>query len=483
MKIKLPTLEQIDAELARRSLSEFMRQAWHVLEPQTPFVPNWHLEAICEHLSACSRGEITKLIINIPPGHCKSMSVCIFWPAWEWINKPYLRWMFASYAAHLSIRDSIKMRLLIESEWYQKNYGKNYQLIKTNEQLLTNDKHGFRYATSVGGVGTGERVNRVVNDDLLNTTDAESDAMKKQSIDHMKAMSTRGVPTEPFIQVLMMQRVAEDDPAGWAKEQGGWEELILPAEFEESRRARTKIGFVDPRQKDGELLWPALFPAERIKDIAETLGEYGAAAQLQQRPAPVAGGLIKVEWLKDYAQLPQILYKVQSWDTACKDKQENDYSVCITWGVGADGGIYALHRYKAKVEFPDLKMVAIDLYLSHNPVAIVVEDASSGQQLIQELQRPQPHPHRPGMRMRLPIYPIKIGTNKKARVNACTPTIKSSVYVKHSEPWYQDYAHNMAVFPNGAHDDDVDSTTLGVLWLSNNKPRQPKNVTIDLMGR
>jgi predicted phage terminase large subunit-like protein len=479
----VPSLEQIDAELARRSLREFMQQAWPVLEPQTPFVGNWHLDAVSEHLQACSRGEIEKLIINVPPGHCKSMSVCIFWPAWEWATKPHLRWIFASYAAHLSVRDSIKTRTLINSEWYQKAYGHRYQLAKTNEQLITNDKLGFRYATSIGGVGTGERVHRAINDDLLNATDARSEAMRQQATDHLQAMSTRGIPSEPFIQVLIMQRLDERDPTAWAQEQGGWEELILPAEFEIARRAKTKIGFQDPRQVDGELLWPALFPLDKIQELKKALGPYGAASQLQQRPAPIDGGLIKIEWFKDYVNLPHILYKVQSWDTAFKVKQENDYSVCTTWGVGVDGCFYLLHRYKGKVEFPELKKVMLELFLMHNPITILVEDKASGQSLIQEMQRPQIDPQNAQRRIKLPIRAVKADIDKIARVNACTATIETNVYVKKTESWHGDYTSNMAVFPNGAHDDDVDSTTHALIWLTSNRPRPPQAVTVGVLGR
>src|SRR5918993_3806277 len=98
-------VEEIDRELASRSLREFIRQAWSTVEPATEFVPGWHLDAICDHLEAVTRGHIRNLLINMPPRHMKSLAVSVFWPCWEWIDYPERRWLFASYAATLSIRD------------------------------------------------------------------------------------------------------------------------------------------------------------------------------------------------------------------------------------------------------------------------------------------------------------------------------------------------------------------------------------------
>src|SRR5215475_4401056 len=113
---------EVDRELAGRSLSEFVRQAWVVVEPATPFVPGWHIDAIIEHLEAVSRGKIRNLLINVPPRHMKSLLVSVFWPAWEWISWPARRWLYSSYAASLSMRDSVKCRRLIESPWYQERW-------------------------------------------------------------------------------------------------------------------------------------------------------------------------------------------------------------------------------------------------------------------------------------------------------------------------------------------------------------------------
>ncbi|MDW9245312.1 hypothetical protein [Burkholderia cepacia] len=287
-----------------------------MLEPETPYRHGWHVDAIAEHLEAVSRGEIRKLLINVPPGHMKSLSVCVFWPAWHWIGQPHYRWLFGSYSSHLSVRDGNRMRALIDSPWFQQHFGHTFSLAKTTDPYVSNDRHGFRVNTSVGGVGTGERVHCVVNDDLIRANDAESPAMRAQALSHMRAMSTRGVDPATFAQVLIMQRVHEDDPAGWAIEQGGWEKLILPAEYEPGRRCVTGIGFEDPRTQAGELLWPEMFGEQEIADLKTTLGNYDAAAQLQQSPAPPGGGLFKLEKLGTIDELPIGVKWARGWDFA-----------------------------------------------------------------------------------------------------------------------------------------------------------------------
>lgn len=469
-----PSLLAIQAEEARRSLLEFVKQAWHVLEPDADFVDGWHIHAICEHLEAVSQGQISKLIINVPPGHMKSLLCCVFWPTWEWISRPYLRWLFATYSSDLTIRDSIKTRQLISSDWYQARYGHLYQLVKTNERKITNDKLGFRIATSIGGMGTGERVHRVVNDDLLRANDAGSEAMQEEAIRHMKAMSTRGVGNDHFGQVLIMQRLDGRDPTAWAMEQGNWEKLILPAEFESKRRASTCIGFVDPRQEDGELLWPTLFPRERIEELKVSLGPYDAAAQLQQIPTPADGGIVKLEWFADkyYSALPPVEFLVQSWDTAFKTGQKNDYSVCTTWAA-CKNGYYLVDRYKQRIEFPELKNMMIALSNQYKPAVILVEDKASGQSVIQELKR----------NTRLPLKPIKVDVDKERRLKTASPTLQYNVYLPANAPWLRDYLETLIRFPMGTHDDDVDSTSQAINYLVLQRPVKMHVTSVNVMGR
>src|SRR5450755_2537710 len=187
-------LEKVDRELASRSFREFVRQAWHVVEPATPFVSSWHIDVICDHLEAVTRGEIRNLLINVPPRHMKSLLVSVFWPAWEWIRWPERRWLFSSYAASLSIRDSLRCRRLIESPWYQSRWADRFALTsdQNTKGRFDNDRSGYRLATSVGGSVTGEGGDRLVCDDPHNVQEAESDSIRKTTTDWFDVvMSTR----------------------------------------------------------------------------------------------------------------------------------------------------------------------------------------------------------------------------------------------------------------------------------------------------
>ncbi|MEP7354202.1 MAG: hypothetical protein ABI824_13320 [Acidobacteriota bacterium] len=305
-------LREIETELAERSLGEFVRQAWPIVEPATPYVPGWHIDAIIEHLEAITHGQIRNLLINVPPRHMKSLLVSVFWPAWEWIRYPERRWLYSSYGAALSIRDSIKCRRLIESPWYQQRWG--YVFALTSDQntkgRFENNKSGYRIATSVGGAATGEGGDRLVCDDAHNVQEAESDSVRNGTVDWWgTVMSTRLNNPKTSSKTVVMQRCHERDLSGHLIEQGGFEHLCLPAEYEVTK-AVTSIGWSDPRTEPGQLLWPERFGPDELASLKRSLGSYGAAGQLQQRPSPAEGGLFKRHWWRFWqpvgANLPPI---------------------------------------------------------------------------------------------------------------------------------------------------------------------------------
>lgn len=450
----LATLEQVRAEKARRKLSEFIRQAWSVLEPETPYKHNWHVDAIAEHLEAVSRGDIRKLLINVPPGHMKSLSVCVFWPAWMWIDNPHYRWLFASYSSHLSERDSNKMRLLIQSDWYQRNFGHRYSLEKQTERYLSTDKLGFRVATSVGGVGTGERVHIVVNDDLIRANDAQSEAMRVQALAHMRAMSTRGVDPETFAQVLIMQRVHEDDPAGWAIEQGGWDQLVLPAEYDPARRCATSIGFVDPRTEADALLWPGMFGPQEIKELKTSLGSYEAAAQLQQLPAPLEGGLIKPDAIHFVDALPVGMRLARGWDLAATTEIENkraDWTAGALLGRDEMGRIFIcdMRRFRGtplEVEQALATCAALD----------GTDTAVSGPQDPGQAGKAQAA----SFIKQLAGYDVEFTPetgSKATRAKAFAAQVEAGNVFMLRADWNAVLIDEMRMFPNGRHDDQVDA--------------------------
>lgn len=448
----LTNSELVRAEMARRSLREFIKQAWHVVEPVYDYITGWHIDAMADHLQACSAGQIKKLAIAVPPGHMKSMLSCVLWTPWEWISKPHIRVIAASYSDKFSIRDHLKTIELVRSPWYQRCYGHNFRIKKANNDTIENDKTGFRIPTSTVGVGTGHRVDRVISDDLMKAQTAHSEARQNEAIKFMEAMSTRAVRVDSFVQLIIMQRLNEKDPVEWALDHG-FEPLILPAEFEMNRRPVTSIGFSDPRQEDGELLWPERFPREYIDDLKILLGPYNTAAQLQQRPSPLEGGIIKYSDFQYYQMAPKFKFILQSWDTAFKDKEKNDFSVCMTIGI-TENGYYLIDRWKGKVEFPELLDIAKQQYNKHKPHQICIEDKASGQSLIQSMRK----------NTKMAVKAIPVDTDKVARANAVSPLFRTGrVWVPEDATWVMDYMDCMCVFPNGAHDDDMDSTSQGLI--------------------
>ena len=231
------------------------------------------------------------LIINVPPGHAKSLLSAVFWPAWVWIDWPQMRWLFASYSATLSVRDSVKCRRLIESSWYGERWGNRYQLSgdQNQKQRFENDRTGYRIATSVGGSATGERADIVVVDDPHSVDQAASDTERVAAVEWWNGtMSTRLNDFASGHKVVIQQRLHEADLTGDLLVKGGYELLCLPAEFEPERRCSTSIGWTDPRTESGQLLWPEKVSRGDLDGLKSTLGSYRYAGQYQQRP--VTGG-------------------------------------------------------------------------------------------------------------------------------------------------------------------------------------------------
>lgn len=463
-------------------LKEFFQEAWHVIEPATPFKPNWHLDAISDHLEALTYGEIQNLIINIPPRHTKSICVSVVWMVWSWTIDPSLRWLFSSYSEKLSIRDSIKCRRLIRSEWFQTYWGKLFNLTEDQNQKVRfeNDQTGMRLATSVGGIGTGEGGQVLVVDDPHKVDEIESDVIRQGVLDWWdKTMSTRLNDPNTGSKVVVMQRIHEDDLTGHLiskmQDDAGadkYELLILPAEYDGNKR-ETSIGFSDPRTEYGELLNPERFDKTRIAALRASLGAYSASGQLQQSPAPPGGGIFKKQWWrfwypnhyapperfitrvgKEYFEHDQIAIPVidtyaQSWDMAFKDNVTSSEVVGQVWGR-TGGNFFLLDSVSEKMDIIDT-LDAVRAMTERWPETgeKLIEDKANGPAVIQTLKGKIP-----GL---IPIQPLG---DKEARARAITPFIESgNVYLPHPKyaPWVKDTLTQFAKFPRAILDDQVDA--------------------------
>lgn len=449
-------LLEVERELCSRSLSEFVKLAWPVLEPGQPYVHGWHMDAICEHLEAITNGELTRLLINVPPGTSKSTLVSVFWPAWEWgpRNLANKRIISASHEQGLAVRDTLKMRRLIQSDWYQRLWGITLTGDQNQKTYYENDKTGFRQACAVASM-TGRRGDTVAWDDPHSSESALSDAHRETAIRvFQETLPTRLNNPDRSAIVIVMQRLHEDDVSGFIlKGDYGYEHLCLPMEFEPERRCITRIGFTDPRKEEGELLFPERFPREVVERDKKVMGSAAVAGQFQQRPSPRGGGIFKDQWWQYYDKLPRMEWRGIWADTAQKAGEKNDYSVLQCWGKSKSGDAYLIDQIRGKWEAPELLANARAFWAKHKAGdsalrSFRIEDKVSGTGLIQTLKREG-----------VPVQGIQrlSGQDKVSRAMDAAPSIEAGlVHLPKDAPWLSDFLAEARAFPQGKNDDQID---------------------------
>lgn len=475
---------------SEESLLGYVRFMWPVLEPQARMADGWALEAMCEHLEAVTTGEITRLLINVPPGSMKSLLGNVFWPSWEWgpMHMPWLRTLNFSYDASLTWRDNTKFLDVIRSPIYQNAWGEEFRLRKQQETKITNTETGTKTGTSVGGKTTGERADRVVLDDPHNVKMAESKLVREGTIDWFRSsMSNRLNDQTRSAIVVIMQRVHELDVSGFIiDEELPYVHLMIPNEFDSERRCKTSIGWEDPRQFDGELYWPARLDAKATDEMKRTLGPYAYAGQYQQKPEPRGGGIIKREWWQPWPigvseedlakagkrlEFPLPTFTLASLDTAYTEDEENDPSGLTVWGV-----------WRNKINQPRLMlMFAWSERLDINPLVVethkickrlrvnrlLIEGKASGHSVHQELRRLYGQSSSGlgdasyGIEV---VDPSKLG-DKVARAYAIQHIFSQELVHAPNRVWADKVMSQCAIFPKGAHDDLVDTVTQGLWWL------------------
>jgi predicted phage terminase large subunit-like protein len=375
---RIPTLHEIQSEKQRRatekarrelaagaalSLYTFVKLAWRELEPEHKFVGGWALAAMCRHLEAITRGTLldmglmNRLLMNVPPGMMKSLLVGVFWPAWEWgpMGMPHLSYFGTAYKVELAIRDSRKMRDLIESDWYQEHWGDKFRLTRRGEGDFANDKGGWRLAVAFDGL-TGGRADRVLVDDPHSTEKAESEAERKTAIRIFRESLHSRVNNDKSAIVIIMQRLHENDVSGTAIRLGlDYIHLMLPMEYEPNRQCRTPIGFEDPRTMEGELLFPERFDQAFLKRERKVMTAYAQAGQWQQRPTPREGGMFKRAWFRRVPAAPAGVRWCRHFDLAATDEKYAQTGTAQTAGflLGKDeasGMLYIAHVETVRLE-------------------------------------------------------------------------------------------------------------------------------------
>lgn len=435
-----------------------MRAAWHVIEPERAYVHNWHIDAVCAHLEAITRGEINRLLINVPPGTAKSLLVSVMWPAWEWGpgEKPAHRFLSTAFNDKPVTRDTRKTRDLILSEWYRERWGEEVKLTRVAETSFANSRTGTREGVAFGSL-TSQRGDRLLIDDPHSTDTAESEAERAATTRRFREGAQNRV--NDLIKsaiVVIMQRLHEEDVSGIILELGlPYVHLCLPMEFEPERACTTRW-FTDPRTQDGELLFPALFPAEALVDLKKAQGDYGWNGQYQQRPSPREGGLFKVERIETIDVLPQIEAWVRAWDLAATEGS-GARTAGVLLGKRRDGQGYVVADVKLAQKSPGavrtlIKETAALDKAEYGAVKIrLPEDpGQAGKAQAQEF------------RVLLDGYAVTIKPvtgAKEIRAEPFAVQVEGGrVFVLKGE-WNDAYRGELRLFPSGKYADQVDAST------------------------
>lgn len=445
-----------DAERIRarcQTLAGFVREAWHVIEPSIPYVHGWHIDAICAHLEAVTNGQITRLLINVPPGTMKSLLCGVFWPAWEWTFKPQLRYLGSSYSEDYAKRDNRRMRDLVTSDWYRALWPEVI-LTRSGEMAFANTKTGFRQGVPFSRL-TGGRGDRVIIDDPHSVDGAESEAERLSTIRTFReSVPTRLNDPQRSAIVVIMQRLHEADVSGTILTLGlGYEHLMLPMEFEPERRCKTSIGFTDPRTEEGELLFPERFPRAVVERDKIPLGSYAVAGQFQQRPAPRSGGMFQRGDFEVVDAVPAGAKRCRAWDfAASKEKpgKQPDWTVGLRMAY-VKGTFYVEDvrrgRWSPSVVEQNLKNTAtqdggaVTIRMPQDPGAAGKSDAENKVKL-------------------LAGYSVKVATvtgDKATRARPASAQAEAGNVKLVRGQWNDAFLDEVCSFPSAQFDDQVDA--------------------------
>jgi predicted phage terminase large subunit-like protein len=448
---------------------KFVKAAWPTVVPGEPFQENWHVEAICDHLQALCAREFEALLINIPPRHGKSVLCCVMYPAWILAKDPAFRMIFASYSQTFAMRDSRETHRLIVSDWYQRQWGSKFRLAEDADAQVRfeTDKKGFRIATSIGGLGTGEGGDLIGVDDPHKADEVASDVQRQTVLDWWNVtMQSRTGRLGRTLRLIVMQRLHETDLSGDVIERGGYTHLCLPQEYEPVKtKLPTRAGWRDPRTEDKALLWPERWSREKIQATQKPprLSTVVYAGQYQQNPAPAEGGMFLRKWWKYYKISPEALLakaedKCWSWDFAFKDLKSSDYVAGTAWvRIGAD--LYLLpHTVHDKLGY-SASRAAVKSCSAMWPAihAKLVEDKANGTAVVEDLQHTVPG-----------LIAVEPRGGKESRASVMQPYCEAgNVWLPDPSiaGWVEQYVEEFRVFPNGRNDDWVDSSSQAVTWL------------------
>ena len=444
-------------KLCEMSYFEFFKEAFKVVEPAVDLDINWHHKYICEILQKeaerIARGEdkTQDLIINVPFRASKSLMCTILFPVWCWIKDPKMRFITASYSASLSVEHSAKSRDVIQSDWFQNNWGDLFTIKsdQNTKQHYVNSHTGNRRATSVGGTVTGAGASIIIIDDPISPKQAASQAERTHANEwYNSTLYSRLDNPRTGVRIIIMQRLHEDDLSGHLLHNNpdSYKHICIPAESSEILSPKGLLKYYR-----NDLFWDTRFSRKILQDYKYQLGSYEYAGQLQQMPSPADGGIIKKDWFNIERTFPDIHDLVWNFviDPAYTAKESNDPSAFLCYAqVGGEYYIKCVEeRY---LEFPEL-LKHIQKFCDRNGYSrsskIYVEPKASGKSLVQTLRRTT----------KLNVLESKPpAKDKVARVSDIVSIIEAKRVTLLEGKWNDGFLSQCAQFPNARHDDMVD---------------------------
>jgi predicted phage terminase large subunit-like protein len=429
-------------ELARRRLSDYGL----LMDPA--YVPAAHTKLLCDRLEALERRDIQRLAISLPPRHGKSHHASVLFPSWYLGRNPGHQLVLASYGAELAERHSRRTRDLLRSDRYP--FETRVSDTSNAQNRWETTSGGFVLATGVGGGLTGHGAHVLIIDDpIAGPEDADSATARDRLWEWFSVVARTRLMPDGVI-CIASTRWSHDDLTGRilaSADAPNWDVLSLPAIAEEN----------DPLEREiGAALWPAWFPVEKLPSVQR--GEISSRqfeSLYQQHPSPAEGNTFRRDWLEHrYPALPTNLHIIMAVDSAWKTGVSNDWSVIQTWGT--DGSrFYLIDVWRERVEYPRLREIVQNLAARFRPRQILVEEAASGLAIVADLQSTA-----------LPVLGVHPHGSKVMRAEAVTPSFESGrVLLPAVAPWLEAYVSELAVFPAGKHDDQVDATSLALSGL------------------
>jgi predicted phage terminase large subunit-like protein len=435
-------------------------KVFETLHPgQPPLKEAWYLQAICHELMRVWRGEEKRSVILVPPRHLKSITVSVAYSAWLLGHDASMKIMVATYGEDLSRQHASHARTIMESDWYKRLFPQT-RLSKRNNRTIEfhTTAGGCRRAVSVDGAITGLGADVIIIDDCMKAEDARSQ-VKRDNLRNWfnNTLLTRLNNKADAKIISIQQRLHEDDLPAYLIEKG-YNVLCLPAIAEKDEQIPIGEGESHLR-KVSDLLNPERENEEVLQQLRREMGPVTFNAQYQQDPVVPEGNLIRIEWFGTYDAPPErheFLKVVQSWDTAMSSAPTSDWSVGTTWGFHREEfKWYLLDVHRERLDYPDLKRAIVRLERKWKADRVLIEDAGSGKSLWQEF--------RAGGEL-VPVMRKPKG-DKEERFNGCLAEVEAGQFLLPVEaPWLEAFKSELKAFPQGKHDDQVDSFSQFVRW-------------------